>query len=114
MEMSSLKITKAKRLIIILKFFAFSSIPILLYFYPNSFFDNGFDLCLSKNLFDKECIGCGMTRAIIKILHFDFKAAYDLNHRVIILFPLLAFIWLKTTIKKFEDIKFEIVFYFIQ
>ncbi len=55
-----------------------------------------------------------MTRAIIKILHFDFKAAYDLNHRVIILFPLLAFIWLKTTIKKFEDIKFEIVFYFIQ
>jgi hypothetical protein len=77
----------------------------LLYFYPKSLLDNGIELCLSKNLFGKECIGCGMTRAIIKILHFDFKAAYDLNYRVVIVFPLLAYIWLKTIIKKLGEIR---------
>ena len=105
MEMSSLKKTKAKRLIIILKFFAFASIPLLFYFYPQNLVDKGFDLCLSKNLFGKECIGCGMTKAIINLLHFDFKEAYALNNLVIIVFPILAYIWLKATNKKSWEIR---------
>ena len=107
MEMLSLKTTKAKRPIIILKLFAYLAIPILLYSYPKSLFDNGIELCLSKNLFGKECIGCGMTRAIIEVLHFDFKDAYALNRLVVIVFPILAYIWLKATVKKFWEIRHE-------
>ena len=32
--------------------------------------------CLFKLFFKIECIGCGMTRAILSALRFDFKAAF--------------------------------------
>lgn len=36
-------------------------------------------LCPIKLLFDKECIGCGMTRAFISIISFDYISAIKYN-----------------------------------
>jgi hypothetical protein len=47
--------------------------------------------CLWKRFFDIECIGCGTTRAIWCILHFDFNKAFEYNKiAVVITFPLLV------------------------
>lgn len=36
-------------------------------------------LCPIKKLFGISCFGCGMTRAFISILKFDFKSAIEYN-----------------------------------
>lgn len=47
---------------------------------------NGHSLCAIYNLFNIRCIGCGMTRAFIAILHFDFITAINYNSFSIPLF----------------------------
>ena len=44
-------------------------------------------LCPLKNVFGISCLGCGMTRGFISILHLDFKAAYAYN---VLSIPLFA------------------------
>ena len=56
-------------------------------------------LCLFKNFTGHECWGCGMTRAFNALLNLDFKRAYAFNPRVVIVAPLMVYIWLETLIK---------------
>lgn len=51
-------------------------------------------ICLIKIITGKECWNCGMTRAFLYILHFDFYEAYEFNHKVLIVFPLTIGIYL--------------------
>ena len=46
-------------------------------------------VCLFKNLFDTECAGCGMTRALSSALHLDFASARSHNRLVVVVLPLL-------------------------
>jgi Protein of unknown function (DUF2752) len=68
-------------------------IPIILLLLPKDFFDDGPPLCLSVLLLGEECIACGMTRACMYLIHFDFGGAYYWNALSFIVFPILAFIW---------------------
>ncbi len=61
---------------------------------PVDFFDHhGPTLCLSRVLLDRECPGCGMTRASMHALHFDFAGAWHYNRLVVVVLPLLAYLW---------------------
>lgn len=42
-----------------------------------------------------ECYGCGITKAITALLQLDFNAALNYNKFVIIVFPILLFVWIK-------------------
>lgn len=46
------------------------------------------NICLIKYFTGKNCWNCGMTRAFLSILHFEFYAAYQFNKNVIVVFPL--------------------------
>lgn len=74
-------------------------IPLVLLVLPANFFDSGQSVCVSVLLFDQECYGCGMTRAIQHMMHFDFSAAYEFNKLSIIVLPLLIFIWIMEVLK---------------
>ena len=63
--------------------------PSILFFLPSDYFDQGQSVCLSVVLFDLECYGCGMTRALMHLVHFEFYKAYEYNKLVILVFPLL-------------------------
>ena len=82
------KLLKAYLLVLIL-------IPIVLLLLPSDFFDSGNSICISILLFDRECYGCGMTRAIQHLIHFDFSIGYAFNRLSIIVFPLLIFSYYK-------------------
>lgn len=56
---------------------------------------DNFNLCIFHNLTGKRCWNCGMTHAFLSILHLRFKDAYMYNHNVIIVFPLIVFLYLK-------------------
>lgn len=73
-------------------------IPVILFYIPLEWIKGQESVCLFKNLTGHECPGCGMTRAILSAIHFQFENAFHFNSLVIIVLPLLIFIWIKTLI----------------
>ncbi len=68
--------------------------PIALWLLPGDFFDNtGFEICPSKFLFNIECLGCGMTRAVMHMHHFEFSDAIFYNYGVVAIYPALVVVW---------------------
>ena len=82
-------------------------IPIVLIILPPNFFDNGQTTCLSVLLFDKPCLGCGMTRAIQHLIHLDFTSAYNFNKISFLVFPILIFFWIKEFLKILKKKEFQ-------
>jgi hypothetical protein len=82
------------------------AIPIILLILPANFFDTGQSICLSKVILNKECPGCGSTRAIQHLIHLDFKQAWAFNKLSFIVFAIGAFVWggwIFSTIKKIKN-----------
>jgi hypothetical protein len=67
--------------------------PFFLFLLPANYFDSGKSLCISIQLFNLECIGCGLTRAIMHLLHFDLEAAWNYNKISVFIFPILVMFW---------------------
>jgi hypothetical protein len=44
-------------------------------------------------------MGCGMTRAVLSAIRFDFSSACHYNKLVVIIMPVLTYLWLKTVLK---------------
>jgi hypothetical protein len=68
--------------------------PFLLVLFPADYFDNGESLCLSVRLFDVQCLGCGLTRATMHLIHFEMLEAWKFNKLVFIIFPIATLFWL--------------------
>ncbi|MDR2389017.1 MAG: DUF2752 domain-containing protein [Tannerellaceae bacterium] len=66
---------------------------------PPEFLRSGHSLCLIKNLWGRECYGCGITRAIVAAVQLDFEAAYHYNRLVTVVLPLFVYVWAKTLVK---------------
>jgi hypothetical protein len=67
--------------------------PLVFLLLPADFFDTGESVCLSVQLFDMQCYGCGMTRAIQHLIHFDFHEAYAYNKLSFIVVFVLLVVW---------------------
>lgn len=95
------KITNSKfnRQLKNLLYFFLICLGLFLLYLPKNYFDSGKPMCLSVLLFDRNCYGCGMTRGIQHLIHFDFKTAYDFNKLSFIVFPLFVFMIVKDAIK---------------
>jgi hypothetical protein len=69
--------------------------PIVLWFLPATYFDEGESICPSKRFFNIDCLGCGMTRAVMHMHHFNFNEALFYNYGVVLCYPILIFVWFK-------------------
>jgi hypothetical protein len=78
---------------LIVKLTGYVLIPLVLLILPSDFFDDGPPLCLSVRFLGQECPGCGMTRAAMHFIHFDFGGAAFYNLGIFIVLPVLAFFW---------------------
>lgn len=76
--------------------------PIVLVILPVDHFDKGQTMCLSVLLLDIECYACGMTRAIMHLIHFDFAGAWAFNKLAFLVLPLLFPFWLKSVFVVFN------------
>jgi hypothetical protein len=70
--------------------------PFVLLLMPVDYFDTGESICLSRLLAGIECYACGMTRAVMHMIHFDFEGAWQFNKLSFIVVPLLFPLWLKS------------------
>lgn len=80
-------------------------LPVMLLLLPSDFFDRGHSICLSILLFDVECYGCGMTRAIMHLIHFDFNTAWIFNKLSFIVLPLLIIYWSQLVIAAYRIVR---------
>ena len=83
--------------------------PFVLWLLPSDFFDGGGGvvLCPSRLLFGLECLGCGMTRAIQHMHHFELADAMYYHSAVVVAYPALAlvwFVWVKNAIQEIKSI----------
>jgi len=95
------RLEKYDRAINIIWFILLIVTPLVLWILPGDFFDseNGLILCPSRALFNFECLGCGMTRAVMHFHHFEFDDAIYFNRGSFIIYPALVAIWVVWTIK---------------
>jgi hypothetical protein len=77
-------------------------VPIVLLVLPASYFDKGRPMCLSILLFNQECYGCGMTRSIMHLIHLEWEDALYYNPLGFVVFPLLAFVWLRWFLQAYK------------
>lgn len=76
------------------------ALPVVLYLIPLRWItDGGPTICLFKNITGHECYGCGITRALFSLFHFQFAAAWAYNHLVIAVAPLLLYLYVKEILK---------------
>lgn len=68
--------------------------PFILWILPSDFFDKStVTVCPSKLFFDVECLGCGMTRAVMHMHHLEIEDAIYFNYGVVVIFPALVIVW---------------------
>ncbi len=68
--------------------------PIVLWILPADFFDNGeIIMCPSRAFFDIECFGCGMTRAVMHLHHWELPDAMYFNRGSALVYPGLIITW---------------------
>ncbi|WP_459684424.1 DUF2752 domain-containing protein [Viscerimonas tarda] len=83
---------------------ALLSTPFIFHFIPVHWLNGEHTICLIKNIFGRDCYGCGITRAVLSVLHFDFYGAFNYNKLIVIVFPLLVYIWAKALIKSWNNL----------
>ncbi|MEO6682960.1 MAG: DUF2752 domain-containing protein [Ginsengibacter sp.] len=96
---------KLKKIVTFSKLIFIVGVPILLLILPATFFDDGQSLCLSQLIFNFECYGCGMTRGIMHLIHFNIEEAFDYNMLSFIVLPLLGIIWMQWFFKELKLLK---------
>jgi hypothetical protein len=68
--------------------------PFYFLFLPIDYFDGGEPICPSKRFLDIDCPGCGLTRGIMHLLHFDFTGAWEYNALSFPILIALGIVWL--------------------
>lgn len=76
--------------------------PIILIILPSDFFDKGQSICLSRLIFNIECYACGMTRAVMHLIHLEFKTASSYNNLSFIVLPVLCIVWVQWYLKELK------------
>jgi hypothetical protein len=98
-------LSKNNKLYLKIKIAGILLIPALLFFIPIQWLEKQHSICLYKLITGRECYGCGMTRAVLSALHFNFSSAFNFNKLVVIVLPLLIFIWVDLLLKTRASLK---------
>lgn len=69
--------------------------PVVLLILPKEAFDEGTPTCLSVILLGQTCPGCGLTRGVMHLMHFDIESALYFNPLSFVALPVLIWIWYK-------------------
>jgi hypothetical protein len=96
---------KNNKYFIISKIILLASFPLVILATPIDYFDEGQIVCISRLLLDKECPGCGITRAMMHLSHFDYKSALYFNKLSFIVLPLLIYLYITMLIKEIKALK---------
>lgn len=87
-----------------LRLWGLLALPAAIYCIPKGWIMDGHAVCIFHNLTGRDCYGCGMTRALFSLLHFDPAAAWEYNRLAVIVAPLIGYLYLKELVKTFGEL----------
>lgn len=61
---------------------------------PSDYFDTGQSISIFEILGFENYYSKGLTRAVMHLIHMDFKIAWDYNKLAFLVFPLISLIWM--------------------
>ena len=64
----------------------------------------GSTTCIFNNILGINCFGCGITHAVIEAVNGNFVQSINYNFNVIIVFPVLIFLWCKQLYRSFLEL----------
>lgn len=71
------------------------TVPVGLTLVPASLLEAVHPVCIFRNIFNTDCPGCGMTRAVLSVMHGDLTSALRYNRLVVLVFPLLGYVYVQ-------------------
>jgi hypothetical protein len=77
-------------------------LPLILIFLPANYFDVGTSICPSKSFLNIDCLGCGITKAIQHLVHFEFQIAWDYNKFSFVVIPFFTYVWVKQVLEYYN------------
>jgi len=83
-------VTSSRKNVFYFKIFIVLFLGFIFFMIPKDYLGDTYPICLFRVLLDKNCLGCGTTRAVWSVLHFRFADAFDYNKLIIITFPLIV------------------------
>lgn len=93
------------KLFLTAKAIALAVLPLILIVLPANYFDKGKSICLFTILSDIECYGCGLTRACMHLIHFNFENAATFNKISFVVFPIMCVLYLQEFITTLKNLK---------
>jgi hypothetical protein len=84
------------------RLFFLASAFLLLATIPTELVAEGPTICVFKRLLGRDCLGCGMTRALSILLHGNLALALSYNKLVVVVLPTLCFVLLKDVVSVFH------------
>lgn len=85
---------KLSRLLNLLFIIGFPTLLLILLILPSNFFDKGESICLSKQLFNQTCYGCGMTKSIQHLIHLEWLKSIEYNKLSSFVLLILSSMWI--------------------
>ncbi len=82
--------------------------PVLMLILPATYFDEGRAFCPSMLFFNIECFGCGMTRAVMHLIHLDVDSAAYYNAGSFVVAPAIAFFWVKWILQSLSRLGYKL------
>lgn len=77
----------------ILKLAALAALPIYVLCLDARELATEHSLCLFKNIFHRECYGCGMMKALVALAHGEIGLAAQFNRLVFVAMPIIIYCW---------------------
>lgn len=84
-----------KKYLILFKLLIFLLVPLTLILLPTDHFDEGQSISLFEWVGAENYYSKGITRACMHFIHLDFSGAWQYNKLVVIVMPLLSYLWFK-------------------
>jgi hypothetical protein len=73
----------------------FLAIPLLIAIVDQDWVNDRPTLCLHKRFTGEDCMGCGLTRAMVALMHGHLGEALTFNRGIVIAAPVLGALWLR-------------------
>lgn len=96
-----------RRALAVTRLVAICLVPIAMALVPMRALNAAPPVCLYTIATGTHCWGCGMTRALCSAVRGEFLAAFDYNARVIVVLPVLFFVWLRTVSRELAELTRE-------
>lgn len=83
-------------------------IPVAMILLPVEWINgSGMPVCIWWHITGHPCWGCGLTRAMVSVMHLDFTEAWEFNRLAVLVFPIMSWFWGRLMYRTIKSLRHE-------